>query len=190
MARSEAAKSGILFHRHSLLVRVTHWVNVLCMAVLLMSGLQIFNAHPALYWGQQSTFDDPLLSMRARRGEGEAPPIGVTQVFGQEFDTTGWLGLSEVSEGRWAQRGFPAWITLPSYQDLATGRLWHFFFAWLFVINGLVYVGYGLWSGHWRQLVPSREQLRHIGGAIREHLLLRFPKGEEAKTYNVLQKLA
>ena len=44
----------IYFYRHSLVVRVTHWVNVLCMIVLLMSGLQIFNAHPALYWGQHS----------------------------------------------------------------------------------------------------------------------------------------
>jgi thiosulfate reductase cytochrome b subunit len=34
------------------------------------------------------------------------------------------------------------------------------------------------------------EQLRHIGRAIWDHLRLRFPKGEEARRYNVLQKLA
>jgi len=34
--------------RHSVLVRVTHWVNALCFFFLLMSGLQIFNADPAL----------------------------------------------------------------------------------------------------------------------------------------------
>ena len=34
--------------RHSVLVRVTHWINALCFFFLLMSGLQIFNAHPAL----------------------------------------------------------------------------------------------------------------------------------------------
>jgi hypothetical protein len=28
-----------------------------------MSGLQIFNAHPALYWGSRSSFDDPILSI-------------------------------------------------------------------------------------------------------------------------------
>ena len=95
-----------------------------------------------------------------------------------------------MSGERWASRGFPSWITIPGYQDLATGRRWHFFFAWLFVINGLVYVGYTIASGHWRQLVPTGAQLRHIGASIREHLLLRFPKGEEAKSYNVLQKLA
>ena len=32
---------------------------------LLLSGLQIFNAHPALYWGAISTFDDPIVTEAA-----------------------------------------------------------------------------------------------------------------------------
>src|SRR3954452_20365030 len=55
-----------LIFRHSALVRVTHWVNVLCLSFLLLSGLQIFNAHPALYWGQYGADHDPsFLSMGA-----------------------------------------------------------------------------------------------------------------------------
>jgi thiosulfate reductase cytochrome b subunit len=177
------------FYRHSLVVRVTHWVNLLCMTVLLMSGLQIFNAHPSLYLGSISDFENPVLSMGAVR-EPNGTLAGVTQVLGARFDTTGVLGLSQQSDDRWAVRGFPSWATIPGYQDLATGRRWHFFFAWIFVINGLVYLGYTLPSGHWRQLVPTGAQLRHVGASIREHLLLRFPRGEEAKSYNVLQKLA
>jgi thiosulfate reductase cytochrome b subunit len=50
-------------YRHRLWVRVTHWINVICMTVLLMSGLQIFNAHPALYWGDASRFDAPLATI-------------------------------------------------------------------------------------------------------------------------------
>jgi thiosulfate reductase cytochrome b subunit len=175
-------------YRHSIVVRVTHWVNVLCMVVLLMSGLQIFNAHPALYLGEISTFDDPIFLMGTMRGPA-GDPVGVTEIGDTRFETTGLFGLSEAN-GRLASRGFPSWLTLPSYQDLATGRRWHFFFAWLFVLNGLVYVGYSLAVGHWRGLVPSGGQLRHIGASIREHLLLRFPKGEEARSYNVLQRLA
>jgi len=38
--------------RHSVTVRITHWINVLCFSIMLLSGLQIFNAHPRLYWGQ------------------------------------------------------------------------------------------------------------------------------------------
>lgn len=182
-------KPRAYFYRHSVIVRVTHWVNVICMTLLLMSGLQIFNAHPALYFGSISTFDDPVLAMGSVH-QADGTQIGVTQIFGKQFNTTGVLGLSKVSGERWAIRGFPSWATVPGCQDLATGRRWHFFFAWIFVINGLVYIGYTIASGHWRQLVPTGAQLRHIGASIREHLLLRFPKGDEAKSYNVLQKLA
>ena len=47
-----AKPKKVLFYRHSVAVRITHWLNVLCLSFLLMSGLQIFNAHPYLYWGQ------------------------------------------------------------------------------------------------------------------------------------------
>ena len=177
-----------LVHRHSAVVRVTHWVNVLCLVVLLLSGLQIFNAHPALYWLNASSFEDPVLSMRPIQQE-DGTLRGITEVFDSRFDTTGVLGVSVV-DGRSVGRGFPSWLTLPSYQDLASGRRWHFFFGWIFVINGFVYITYSLVSGHWRDLVPTGSQLRGIFAAIREHLFLRFPKGDEARSYNVLQKLA
>lgn len=186
-AQVPAAPRRTYFYRHSLVVRVTHWINVLCMTVLLMSGLQIFNAHPALYIGEKSNFDDPVLAMRAERNP-DGSVAGVTEILDRRFDTTGVLGLSYVG-GQPSARGFPSWATIPSYRDLATGRRWHFFFAWLFVINGLVYIGFGIASGHWRQIVATGRELRHIGPSIRDHLRLRFPKGEEAKDYNVLQKL-
>lgn len=37
--------------RHALSTRLWHWLNALCLAVLFMSGLNISNAHPRLYWG-------------------------------------------------------------------------------------------------------------------------------------------
>ncbi|WP_336802440.1 cytochrome b/b6 domain-containing protein [Kaistia sp. MMO-174] len=184
----DAPRRRLLIYRHRLVVRITHWINVLCIAVLLMSGMQIFNAHPALYVGQRSQFDHPVLAMGAA-DDGGAQPVGVTTILGHDFTTTGVLGVSR-EHGELVERGFPSWATLPSYQDLATGRRWHFFFAWLFVANGLVYLAWSLTSGHLRELVPSGEQLRHIGRSIWEHLRLRFPRGDEARHYNVLQKLA
>jgi thiosulfate reductase cytochrome b subunit len=177
-------------YRHALPVRLTHWVNVLCLAILLMSGLQIFNAHTHLYFGNRSDPQNEVLSMRAVRGA-DGKPVGLTTIGTTTFHTTGVFGLSRGDDGQWEARGFPSWITLPSYRDLATGRRWHFFFAWLFVINGLAYLTYSLLSGHVRRdLSPTGRQLRNIGHDIVEHLRLRFPKGEEAKHYNVLQKLA
>ncbi|MCJ2131014.1 cytochrome b/b6 domain-containing protein [Methylobacterium sp. E-045] len=173
--------------RHPLVIRIAHWVNALTLLVLLMSGLQIFNAHPALYWGKVSTFDTPLMSMASSEDD---PPKGVTTVLGHAFDTTGFLGSSTGADGQPADRGFPSWLTLPSEQDLTGGRSWHFFFAWAFVLNGLAYLLYGVLSGQLRfRLIPSRDQIRHFGASIWEHLTLRFPQGNEAKRYNVIQKL-
>ncbi|MBY3224720.1 cytochrome b/b6 domain-containing protein [Rhizobium laguerreae] len=185
------ASGRTLFYRHGLLVRLSHWVNVLCMTVLLYSGLQIFNAHPALYWGQYGADDDrSFISMEAEQ-EGDALK-GVTRIGGLSFDTTSVLGVSNV-DGEAAVRGFPNWLTLPSYQDLASGRRWHFFFAWLFVINGFIYLAYGFVSRHFRRdLLPAAEELKpsHLGHEIVNHARLRFPKGAEARHYNTLQKLA
>jgi thiosulfate reductase cytochrome b subunit len=172
-------------YRHSATVRSTHWVAVVCVTLLLMSGLQIFDDHPALYLGLASDFDHPIVSIDSKKEDNSQ--IGVTTIFGHSFNTTGVLGLS----GDNNQSAFPSWATLPGYQDLATGRRWHFFFAWLLVIDGLVYFIYGLAAGHvWRDLVPSTHQLRKIGTSVLDHLRLRFPRGEEAKRYNVLQRLS
>nr|WP_294557225.1 cytochrome b/b6 domain-containing protein [uncultured Rhodopila sp.] len=179
-----------LIYRHSAAVRITHWINALCLTILLMSGLQIFNAHPALYWGNISDFAHPAVSMTAEQPQ-NGPPRGVTEVFGHRFDTTGVLGLSRDAAGQPWERGFPAWATLPGEQSLAGGRLWHFFFAWLFVVNGSIYLLASISGGHVRRdLLPTGEQLRRIGRTTLDHLLFRFPEGEEARRYNVLQKLA
>jgi thiosulfate reductase cytochrome b subunit len=178
-----------LIYRHRIWVRVTHWVNLLCMTILLMSGLQIFNAHPALYWGSRSQFHHPILSIgKEKNAKGQA--IGMTTIGGHSFNTTGVLGLSGDPAGDDSDRAFPAWATLPGSQWLALARRWHFFFAWLFVVNGAVYVTLTILGRHlWRELLPTRWDFAHIGRSIGDHMRLRFPKGEEAKRYNVLQKL-
>jgi thiosulfate reductase cytochrome b subunit len=190
MVSSAVIPQPEIVYRHSVMVRITHWVNAFCLLVLLMSGLQIFNAHPTLYFGEKSEPDRAVLSMRAVE-QPDGNYRGITTIGGAQFDTTGVLGMSRDASGDLEDRGFPGWITLPSYRDLATGRRWHFFFAWLFVLNGLAYLIYAAWSGHVRRdLAPTGSQLRHIGQSIWEHVRFRFPKGEEAKSYNVLQKLA
>jgi thiosulfate reductase cytochrome b subunit len=173
--------------RHSLVVRLTHWVNALCLTMLLMSGLQIFNARPQLDFGNKTDFDHPPASISAIEVDGAQR--GVVRIGGYRLDTTGLLGLSNV-DGEPTERAFPAWATLPSYQDLGTGRSIHFVFAWLFIANGLIYLIWGYVTGHFlRDFVPSQYQWRHIGRSILEHARLRFPKGQEARQYNVLQKI-
>ena len=172
-------------YRHRLPVRISHWLNVPCLIILIMSGLQIFNAHPALYWGDRSDRDQPLLSIRPMKTE-SGEMRGITTILGHKFDTTGVLGYSDGS-----RRAFPAWATIPSAKVLAMGRQWHLFFAWLLVINGLFFTAYALVSRHvTRDLAPTVKDLRGIGKAVKDHIVLRHPTGNEAKRYNVLQKLA
>lgn len=190
VANHPAQSPRRLVRRHAWPVRVFHWVNFVALTVMLGSGLQIFNAHPALYWGQGSNFPHPLLALEARRGA-DGHLIGVTRIGSAQFDTTGVLGLSTGSDGKPSVRGFPTWATIPGPRWLAMGRLWHFFFAWIFVLNGLAFTAYAVVSGHlWRDLLPRLRELGHIGREILDHALLRFPKGEAARRYNVLQKLS
>jgi thiosulfate reductase cytochrome b subunit len=179
----------VLVARHSALVRVTHWINVIALLLLLMSGLQIFNAHPKLYWGSHSTFAHPWLALRAE-AKGEVLR-GVTTIGSLKFDTTGVLGASTY-DGVPQARGFPGWATLPGQRVLSIGRRWHFFWAWVFVLNGALYLLSGLIGGHLRgDLLPGRDQLKpaHIWHEVLDHARLRFPKGESARRYNVIQKL-
>ena len=178
-----------MFYRHDAAVRALHWINALCLLVMLMSGLQIFNAHPALYWGRFSDFDHPFVAMFGEQDNAGQITRGITQIGHWQFDTTGVLGAS-YEHGQLTARGFPAWATLPSPQWLAMGRLWHFFFAWIFVINGAIFVSYALAKRHVQNdLWPRRADIRHLGREIIDHARLRFPKGEAARHYNALQKL-
>jgi thiosulfate reductase cytochrome b subunit len=180
----------VFIRRHSLMTRLTHWLNVLCLSFLLLSGLQIFNAHPELYWGHYGADGDPAVLTIGSDSDGAAPR-GFVRVAGLKLPTTGVLGVSNV-DGEQTSRAFPAWATIPSFQDLAAGRRWHFFFAWLFLINGILYLGFSVLSGHFRRdLAPKAHELspRHLGREVLDHARLRFPEGEEARHYNALQKL-
>ncbi|MBI3805696.1 MAG: cytochrome b/b6 domain-containing protein [Nitrospirae bacterium] len=115
---------GTGYFRHPLIVRLTHWINALCLLVLSISGLQI-------------------------------------------------------SAGRY-------WFGL--------GRWHHYFFAWIFALNGLVYTAYAVRTGHFKNLLPARSYLHMIGKGLGD-LLFRRPNGEEGfrqiglRIANILQKM-
>lgn len=182
---------GYVYPRHALAVRLMHWINVIALTILLMSGLGIFNAHPALYWGKSSYNGRPPVLQMTAVDTPQGGKRGVTRILGREFSTDGVLGVSKQASGQLAIRGFPWWLTIPDAQWLSMSRAWHFFFAWVLVINGLAYVGYSLVSRHLsRDLAPTRVDLAGIGRSIVDHLRFRHPQGEESKRYNVLQKFA
>lgn len=189
--RTSEPPRSYLYFRHALPVRIMHWLNVLSLTLLLMSGLMIFNAHPALNWGKSSYNGKPPVFEITTSEASPNKQIGVTRIFGHEFETTGLLGLSTGPDGKPSSVAFPTWMTVPGMYSLADGRQWHFFFAWLLVLNGIGYVVYAFLSRHLqRDLLPTRMDWRSIGQSIRDHIAFRHPVGEDAKRYNVLQKLA
>ncbi|NDW07257.1 cytochrome b/b6 domain-containing protein [Jiella pacifica] len=177
---------GALVYRQRLATRLTHWLWAISLFFMLLSGLQIFMARPDLYIGQQSGFgfDNTVLSIGARQVDGEMQ--GVTTLFGTSFDTTGWLGLVPQGDGL-ARKAFPGWLTVPGYRDLATGRVVHFFFAWLLVATLFVWLIASAFNGHLREVWPSGRELKHLPRDVADHLRLRFVHDGR---YNVLQKLS
>ncbi len=176
--------------RHRWPLRLMHWINLVAMLAMIGSGLQIYNAHPALYWGEASHFETPLFATQAlQRPSGEL--YGITRLGGARVDTTGVLGVSRNADGDLTPRGFPGWTTIPSSRNLAVGRRWHFFFAWTWVINGTIYLAWSLASRHLtRDLAMTRRDWRTVPKSILDHLRFRHPVGDEATRYNPLQKLA
>lgn len=117
---------------HPLVVRITHWVNVLAVLVMMTSGWRIYNA-------------SPLFEFR----------------FAKEITLGGWL---------------------------AGAIQWHFAAMWLLALNGLVYVAYGIVSGHFRRkLLPITlpAVLRDVRDALRGRLA-----HADLSVYNTAQRAA
>jgi Ni/Fe-hydrogenase b-type cytochrome subunit len=145
-----SGKTGRLIKRQKLITRITHWLWAICLFFLLLSGLQIFNAHPGLYIGDQVgfTFENTVLELE----------------------------------------GFPGVLTLPSTQDLATGRVIHFFFAWILVATLLVWTIASVRNRHIRKdLIPTAKDAKNFMPDVRDHLRLKLV---HAVRYSPLQKLA
>jgi thiosulfate reductase cytochrome b subunit len=185
---AQAAPAKLVIYRHRLSTRIWHWLNAAVIVVMLMSGLMIFNAHPRLYWGQYGANQDYAWLQIGNLGE-----QGFLRVGDTTLHTTGLLGAWSGPDNTTEYTAFPGWLTIPSTYDLALSRHWHLTFAWLFVAAIIAYGVWGLANRHiWQDLLLSRHELspRHLLEDVKNHALLRFPKGEAARRYNTLQKLS
>jgi thiosulfate reductase cytochrome b subunit len=135
--------------RHSLTVRITHWVNAASFLAFLSSGFAILLAYPRLHWGEE-----------------------------------GALGMPSILD-----------LPLPFVLELGIrgpGRYIHFLTAWIFVVNGLVYLVSGFRTRHFKKdLLPERRDLawRPMIRVVMDHLRLKRSTQEELDHYNVVQRL-
>src|SRR5687768_14598576 len=81
------------------------------------------------------------------------------------------------------------WRQLHVNNRLAEGMALHFFFMWLFAINGVLYVAYTLFSGEWRALVPGRQSFKEAVHVMLHDLHLRRDP-PPARKFNGAQQIA
>ena len=175
-----------LVYRHNLVTRLTHWLNTIALVVLVMSGFQIFNAHPYLYWGSSSEPERAFFAIAASNDDGDAR--GFVRILDWQFDTTGFLGVQNTEMGP-APRAFPSWLTIPGYFWLAGGRRWHFFFGWVFAIAGFVYIVFNGLNGHVGKFILTARDVKKLPAMVLYYLHFRRQSPQDGE-YNPLQKLA
>lgn len=90
---------------------------------------------------------------------------------------------------KWATLGGDPEITYKLHGDVGFGNalLWHFGAMWLLVVNGLIYVSYGVLSGRFkRKLLPI--SARGVLADIRDALTFKL-RHDDISIYNSVQKL-
>ena len=149
-------QAGVLVvRRHHLLVRCSHWLNVPILLGLIVSGMSI-------YWAS------PVYQHKPDAQTGGVDPLA---------DIGIWIcahvpGLRQYNSP-------PDWV----YNHISLGpgllasalRL-HWLCAYLFMLNGLVFVIGLATGGSWRALLPRRTDLRDALKMVRYYTVLPFAK--------------
>ena len=143
-ASTSSAQPGVLVvKRHHILVRWSHWLNIPLLLGLILSGISIYWASP-IY---------------------QHKPDPNTGNFDVAADIGIWICAHVPGQHHYASP--PDWIY--NHMSLGPGMLavalrLHWVCAYLFMLNGLVYVGGLALGGGWRSLLPRRTD---VGDAMK-----------------------
>ena len=96
------------------------------------------------------------------------------------------IGWGETTLVRFFPDGF--YEALGLTRQLGKGMAFHFFFGWLFAVNGVLYVLYTAFSGEWRHLVPDRHALKESFQVVLHDLGLRKALPPQGR-YNAAQRV-
>jgi len=171
-------KPGVLVARkHHLLVRWSHWLNVPILLGLILSGISIYWASPVY----------------------QHAPDPQTGNFDYFADIGIWVCAHVPGQHHYSSP--PDWIynhmSLGPYMLASALRL-HWFCAYLFMLNGMVYVAGLVMGGGWRSLLPRRTDLSDIPRMVWYYIGFPFAKLTRRKwlhpifstKYNALQRIA
>lgn len=157
---ASSTQATLLPSRHSLLVRVTHWITTLCFFALLISGAEIVVSHPRFYWGETGNIQTTPLFKIPIPASRNLVPTGYGYVLP---DQNGWSRALHFQS---------AWVVL------LTGLLYavYGFFAGHFRKNLVPRFSDLSW--------------RKVSTIIANDLRLKRTSVADASSYNVLQRLA
>lgn len=148
-------------------LRSMHWFNLLLMAVLFRSGIQILADHPRLYRTVHSTPGREWLRFR-----GPVPEDRVWTAVDDSMHLTPMVGLPG---GR---------------HTSGVARHWHFLSVPLWVLLGVAFIVLLFTTGQWRQLVPTTTAIvpSSLTCAV-TYSGLEIPPGDAVSGFNALQQL-
>jgi methionine sulfoxide reductase catalytic subunit len=148
-------------------LRVQHFLNLLFMAFIIRSGIQVLADHPRLYWKRDCTPGTEWFRFQ------KAVPSG--RIWTAKDDSV----------------TLPGWLGIPGIRhSIGLARWWHFSFGLLWMINGIVVYALLFWTGQWPRLVPTTwEVFPNAVSTALQYLSLNFPPDESWTRYNSLQQL-
>jgi thiosulfate reductase cytochrome b subunit len=166
-------------YRHSRIVRVTHWLNAAAVFALLLTGFGITQLYTPLHWGDAGQDWGDVGQQITGPGGNAYPAIARVPEFPAELHAGPWVDE--------ALRSMQAYLRTPMrVRD-------HILFAWLFLFNGLAYLAAATLTGRFCGILrPSWRELswRKLARDLGNHVRLRFPAGDDARSYNLIQKYA
>ena len=176
---------------YPLWLRLQHFLNLLFMAFIIRSGIQILADHPRLYWNRDCTPGTDWFRFlhsvpkdrvwRARQDE-HGPPARTLDVLVPP--ATAWTSKSDSVT-------LPAWLGIPGIRhSVGLARWWHFTINLLWVLNGAVFYGMLFGTDQWRRLIPTTWAIfpNALSMAI-QYWSLHFPADQSWTRYDALQQL-
>jgi len=150
-------------------LRLSHYINLLFIGLVIRSGIQILGAHPRLYWNNGCTPRTEWLKFTRR----EVP-----------------LTSEGVYTARDDEVNVPAWLGLPAGKNLGLGRHWHGVSTTFWILNGLIYVVLLFTTGEWARLIPTSWSIfPEAWHSLTEYLTFHIPPESAFHPYDPLQQL-
>src|SRR5579863_3506300 len=149
-------------------LRLTHYVNLLFIGLLIRSGIQIAGAHPRLYWNDGCDPKTAWLKFTRKK-------VPSDRLYTSMDD----------------EQAVSPILALPGGDNLGLGRLWHFFSIIFWVLNGVVYVVLLFTTGEWSRLIPTSWSIfPDAWQTFLTYLSFHIPPESAFHPYDPLQQLA